>query len=248
MNSLFLAYLLYFSGFPAVISLIIPPISQSRVKVFSSTISEIQEVVAELSKENLLLSHEVRLLSKEVRQLTSKTTELDNSTKWLDSYNTNRDKELEIVILRTLEKKLEETWEEVDIMEKFDKIVDANGNDIAEFDGFIVARKKKGKGKRYIFVIETKQVFDRAKLVRFNEQFSKFELVVKAINDKSIVSSNTKYNKMCRRLGPHIHKKVKLAQVVGSPSFDSEVLAYCVEHKISRVVTKEDYFVAELYE
>ena len=86
------------------------------------------------------------------------------------------------------------------------------------------------------------------KLHRFNEQFSKLESVVKAINDNSIVSSNTKYNKMCRRLGPYINKKVKFVQVVGSPSFDAEVLAYCVKHKISKVVTKEDYFVAELYE
>jgi hypothetical protein len=143
----------------------------------------------------------------------------------LNRYNTNRDNELEKIMVDSFVRELEKNgWIEI-LPLTLSTIVNSSGASIMEFDGFVVARKSIKSKSITIFVFETKQVFTEKHWIEFN---AKFELLKQYIDTTSnspnqVSTSRTEYHKIWRELGPFIiRKNYKLRRVICSPCFQEK--------------------------
>ena len=154
--------------------------------------------------------------------MTAELISINNKLGNLDRYNTNRDNELESIIVDSFARELEKNgW--IDILPlSLSTIINSGGTTIMEFDGFLVARKGIESKSNTIFVFETKQVFTEKHWNDFNE---KFECLKQYIDENSksrnrVSTSRKEYHKIWRALGPFITRRnYKLRKVICSPCF-----------------------------
>ena len=163
-------------------------------------------------------------------------------------YNRNRDKELEIIILKSFQQNLEDAGWTVTILD-IDKIYSVGGKLIAEWDGCLHAKHREVAAPN-IFFLETKQAFTILQYNRAKEQMKKTQSILDSI-DFSTKKTTGQFNfkKMKSKLLSCYDEEaqkpaIKLA--VGSPFFEKMLLEKLQQDHVPSISRDEIPYILRL--
>ena len=156
--------------------------------------------------------------------------EIQNLTKTVretSQYNRNRDKELEIIILKSFQQNLEDAGWTVTVLD-IDKIYSVGGKLTAEWDGCLYAKHHEEPVPN-LFFLETKQVFTDPQYIRAKDQMKKTQEILDSIDfSTKKTTGQSNFKKMKSKLllcyDEVAHKPAIKLVVVGSPFFEKMLL------------------------
>ena len=151
---------------------------------------------------------------------------LNKTVRETSQYNRNRDKELEIIILKSFQQNLEDAGWTVNILD-IDKIYSVGGELIAEWDGCLHAKHRE-VAVPILFFLETKQVFTELQYIRAKEQMTKTQNILDSIDfSTKKTTGQSNFKKMKSKLlscYDEVAQKPAIKLVVGSPFFEKMLL------------------------